>query len=274
MSDPVTTHAAQAADTLQGHARAARVEQLLLAGLDHYFAGHYEQAIHVWTRVLFLDRGHARARAYIDRARNAEAERQREADELLHRGSTAFEQGEPIAARRLLTAAIEHGAAPDVPLAYLGRLDRLEPLASASDPMPAPRPPTRDAEVARAQTPDGRSWWRTALSVTIAVAGVIWLAWLAGAIADLSGWAIDTPHGPTMVSAAEPLPVPRASDLTLARARTLFAAGHARDALHLIATVPDDDPNRADADRLLAEIQRALLTTADPSAVGAMSTVR
>ena len=59
MSDPVTTHAAQAADALQGHARDARVEQLLLAGLDHYFVGHYAQAIHVWTRVLFLDRGHA-----------------------------------------------------------------------------------------------------------------------------------------------------------------------------------------------------------------------
>src|SRR5690349_13296530 len=45
--------------------RAALIEQLLLAGLDQYFAGEYEQAIHVWTRVFFLDRGHARAKAYI-----------------------------------------------------------------------------------------------------------------------------------------------------------------------------------------------------------------
>ena len=55
------------------HERDARVEQLLLAGLDHYFAGQYERAVHVWTRVLFLDRGHARARAYIERARAAQA---------------------------------------------------------------------------------------------------------------------------------------------------------------------------------------------------------
>ena len=41
--------------------RAGLIEQLLLAGLDHYFSGDYEQAIHVWTRVFFLDRGHARA---------------------------------------------------------------------------------------------------------------------------------------------------------------------------------------------------------------------
>jgi hypothetical protein len=60
--------------------RAALIEQLLLAGLDQYFSGHYEQAIHVWTRVFFLDRGHARARAYIERARGALAERQREAE--------------------------------------------------------------------------------------------------------------------------------------------------------------------------------------------------
>jgi hypothetical protein len=60
--------------------RLALIEQLLLAGLDHYFTGQYEQAIHVWTRVFFLDRGHARARAYIERARCALAERQREAE--------------------------------------------------------------------------------------------------------------------------------------------------------------------------------------------------
>ncbi len=60
--------------------RAALIEQLLLAGLDQYFSGQYEQAIHVWTRVFFLDRGHARARAYIERARGALAERQREAE--------------------------------------------------------------------------------------------------------------------------------------------------------------------------------------------------
>jgi len=60
--------------------RAALIEQLLLAGLDQYFAGDYDEAIHIWTRVFFLDRGHARARAYIERARGALGERQREAE--------------------------------------------------------------------------------------------------------------------------------------------------------------------------------------------------
>ena len=60
----------------------------------------YDLAINVWTRALFLDRGHARARAYIERARSAIAERQREGEELLHTGVAAFERGDGAAARR------------------------------------------------------------------------------------------------------------------------------------------------------------------------------
>ena len=64
--------------------REARIEELLLAGLDRYFAGRYEEAISIWTRVAFLERGHGRARAYIERARGAQAERERESEELLN----------------------------------------------------------------------------------------------------------------------------------------------------------------------------------------------
>src|SRR5687768_18389076 len=74
--------------------RDARIEQLLLSGLDQYFAGEYEQAINIWTRVVFLERGHSRARAYIERARGALAERHRESEELHHRGIAAFNKGE------------------------------------------------------------------------------------------------------------------------------------------------------------------------------------
>src|SRR5690349_11880899 len=87
MSDPLSTAGPHALDAASPAADADdRIEQLLLAGLDHYFAAQYDQAINVWTRVLFLDRSHTRARAYIDRARSALAERQRESDELGQRG--------------------------------------------------------------------------------------------------------------------------------------------------------------------------------------------
>src|SRR6188508_1232500 len=107
--------------------RESRIEELLLAGLDHYFSGQHELAISVWTRVLFLDRSHARARAYIERARGAIAERHREGEELLQTGAAAFSRGDTDDARRLLTSAAERGARPEEAMALLERLERLAP---------------------------------------------------------------------------------------------------------------------------------------------------
>ena len=101
--------------------RAARIEQLLLSGLDHYFGGNYEQAINVWTRVAFLERGHGRARAYIERARGALAERQRESEESLHQGLAAYHAGDLQRARDLLTRAVELGGANETALLFLQR---------------------------------------------------------------------------------------------------------------------------------------------------------
>lgn len=252
----------------------ARVEQLLLAGLDHYFAGRYEQAVHVWTRVLFLDRGHARARAYIERARSALAERQRQSDELLHRGTAAFDDGQVVAARRLLTAAVEQGASTEVALAYLGRLDR---LSGVSVPPEAPPESAALDVVGALETPapqPGRAGagvvWIVAAAII--VAGAVWFA---GAVGDLAWWGVPTAAaGSVVASPADPLPTVRASDVALTRARTLFETGHAADALRLLGTIPLADPNRADADRVVADIQRALLTSADPSSADTVSPVR
>jgi hypothetical protein len=123
-TDPI--HAQSPTNTLGSERdREARVEELLLSGLDHYFAGQHELAINVWTRALFIDRGHARARAYIERARGALAERQREGEELIHTGAAAFERGEAETARRLLMAAVEQGTITEEALALLDRIDRL-----------------------------------------------------------------------------------------------------------------------------------------------------
>src|SRR3954449_13256300 len=103
MSDPLRTDGSRAhADDVSAADRDAKIEQLLLVGLDHYFAARYELAINVWTRALFIDRSHPRARAYIDRARSALAERQRESEELLQNGVAAFQRGDADEARRLL----------------------------------------------------------------------------------------------------------------------------------------------------------------------------
>ena len=110
-SDPAPAHGA--ATSPPGNDRDAKIEQLLLVGLDHYFATQYQEAINVWTRALFLDRSHPRARAYIERARSALAERLRESEELLQKGVAAFDRGDGDEARRLLQAAIAGGAPAD-----------------------------------------------------------------------------------------------------------------------------------------------------------------
>src|SRR3954454_20605852 len=138
MSDPLRTDGARAhadaALSTSAAARDAKIEQLLLLGLDHYFAARYELAINVWTRALFLDRAHPRARAYIERARSALAERQRESEELLQNGVAASQRGDTAEARRLLRAAIEGGAPSEEALAVLERLNRFEPSGQPAAP--------------------------------------------------------------------------------------------------------------------------------------------
>ena len=158
----------------------------MLAGLDHYFAGQYDHAINVWTRALFFDRSHARARAYIERARRAQAERQRESEELLHNGTVAYRSGNVIEARRLLQAALDAGAPLELAFPMLERLNQIEP-------MPALTSPSRVHRVAPAMAPQGRppaAGWRispfAAAASLMAVAGVV-LAVLVVTHADVRG---------------------------------------------------------------------------------------
>src|SRR3954469_1602422 len=157
MSDPLRLDGSRAhADVASGSDRDAKIEQLLLVGLDHYFSARYEAAIHVWTRALFLDRSHARARAYIERARSAVAERQRESEELLRNGVAAFDRGESDEARRLLQAAIDGGAPSEEALAVIERMNRLETPAAI-------RPPVGGEPKARSHQPRAGAAATTAL---------------------------------------------------------------------------------------------------------------
>src|SRR6186713_230655 len=134
---------------LAGDAEAAdregRIEQLLLAGLDQYFAGRLDEAIDVWTRVAFLDRRNTRAKAYIDRARGLVAERQREVEALVYEGVEAYQAGNLLVARSLLTRAVDRGGHSDTAQLFLERLRRSETLAAI--PAVAPRQPApRDGQ--------------------------------------------------------------------------------------------------------------------------------
>jgi len=256
--------------------RDARVEQLLLLGLDHYFAAEYEQAINVWTRALFVDRNHPRARAYIERARGALAERQRQSEELLHSGVAALERGDGTEARRLLQAAIEGGAPPDEVHAVLARLNRAgigagEDVAAIPDVVARPRGTpgdkrqTRGARHEIATAPRAGRVRRVAIGfvVTGLVVGLGY-AIVTGRLDWQSAW--------TLLSFSEPapapgvpiaqdlsLPLPRRGEIALGRARALAASGRLHDALAALDQVRATDTQKDEADRLRADLQRQLI---------------
>jgi hypothetical protein len=262
MSDPLPTNPADAGPPSEAD-RDARIERLLLSGLDQYFAGQYERAINIWTRVSFLERGHGRARAYIERARGALAERQRESEELVHAGVEAYHAGELDAARELLTRATAQGTASDTALLFIDRLRRMD-AALPPDSTPAERAPS--AGLSSLPRPGAASWnWLTTVvaSVLIAAAIVLGALLVLGAL-RIASWIGERPiGGPTLPAVADPLPVVRQSDLLLRRARALHADGQTRESLRLLATVDVGDPNRAQADRLTAAMQRSMLGLSD-----------
>jgi tetratricopeptide (TPR) repeat protein len=286
MSDPLRTDGARAIDAGAASDRDAKIEQLLLIGLDHYFAAHYELAINVWTRALFLDRSHARARAYIERGRSALAERQRESEELLQNGVAAFRRGDRAEARRLLKAAIDSGAPSDEALAVLDQINHVEPAA------PAAAAPRSDRHAHDQAQPASR---RTSRSMTgliaflVLGAAIVVLAVFA-ASRDRMDWRAlvdfarsagrSTAPAAAVVApvAGEPmLPRPRRGETILAYARTLAAGGHLRDAMTILESVRPTDPRKGDAERLRGEIQRQLLaltTMPAPAAPGSEKAVR
>lgn len=240
--------------------RDSRAEALLVEGLDRYFAGRYEDAIHVWTRVLFLDRSHARARAYIDRARTALAERQRHADEMLHATSELLAQGHTDRARALLSEAEAASGDDQHTAALRAKLERVERVrAAAGRPVhtAAAAPASRRPRVPVARAVAGVLAF-TAIAVVAAAATLLVQAWMAGTVQPLPA-----------LARTSPLPVLSSADVALVRARTLYTRGRLADALLALDRIDVEDARRPEADKLRVEIQQILLATRRGSAPAA-----
>lgn len=258
-----------------------RIEQLLVTGLDHYFAEEFEQAVNVWTRVLFLDRSHDRARAYIDRARSAQAERQRAGEALVHQGLDAFDRGEVARARELLSDALDQGASHDLALGVLGRIDRLDVgpgRVAGTVPGEARRRRTLVSSLGAGRpqgdgTRPARRFWMAAAVVLAVATGVA--AWLVASPSTPDLWppAFAPETIVALPAASAPLPVPAPTEAYLTQGRELFAAGKLRDALRVLDRVPFGDSLRPEAERLRGLIQRELLATSVPSAPAAAPAV-
>mgnify|MGYP003575169538 CR=1 FL=1 len=270
MADPQKS-GPRRSEALPGADDEARIENLLVTGLDHYFAGEFEQAINLWTRVLFLDRNHDRARAYIDRARSAQAEQQRISEALVHEGLEAFDRGEVVRARALLSDALDQGASHDVALGVLGRIDRLDAGTRAATPS---IPSIRKRALQRPASADENQrrgtiarWWITAAAIVLVGA----IAFVLVAPNGLPWFPVQATTGSALIPPPSPLPLPSPTETYLLQARSLFASGKLRDALRALDRVPVADALRPDAERLRADIQRELLAVAGAEASSASS---
>ena len=260
-SDPLRTDPTATVNASSGVERDAKIEQLLLAGLDHYFASQYEQAINIWTRALFFDRNHARARAYIERARRAQAERQRVSEELLHNGAVAYRRGDGREARRLLEAALDAGAPFEDTFPMLERLNQLD----AATPAPAILR-ARNVTYALPGSVLDLDRPRSRASLTFGVALIVATALGAYVVVSSRGertpWSSLTAGRTT--STAPParemtFGVPTGGEVALAGARSLVSSGDLHGALSALERVRPTDPQKSEADHLRADVQRQLI---------------
>ncbi|NQW05180.1 MAG: hypothetical protein HQ485_14325 [Acidobacteria bacterium] len=257
MIDP-TRHDAASGGPI-GTGRGSRVDDLLVEGLDRYFLGQHEEAIHIWTRVLFLDRHHASARAYIDRARSAVSERQRRAEEALHQVAALLTQGRASEARTRLLEATRVLGEDERTAALRMKVERLE-RAGGDGP-----------RIRAAVEPRRAAWWHW-LAERLTVRTWLVAAVLIVAAVTLTSRAIWTsvdgrtsPVAPAQAATAAVVPVLTSADVALVRARTLYTRGRLSEALaalDVLGHVGAEQPGRVAADKLRVEIQRLLLSAA------------
>jgi tetratricopeptide (TPR) repeat protein len=267
MADPKRLDLSPVSDAAD---RDGQAEALLVEGLDHYFAGRFEQAIHLWTRVLFLDRSHARARAYIDRARLALSERQRQAEEMLQASRELIEQGRTEAARHLLSEVVAAGGDEERAEVLRVHLERVERIR-----LP-PYPGAAQTAAAPGDVP-GWSWPRRSRHVTSLVAlgatvVLIVVAATSPAVRDLIGLGGERSEITTVSSVAS-LPILSSSEVALVRARTLYSRGRLAEALQALERVSSESSVRAAADTLRVEIQQLLLASSRDGSVASRPAV-
>jgi tetratricopeptide (TPR) repeat protein len=123
--------------------------ELLRQGEEFYSRGFYHQAIHVWTRILFLDRGNPDARLRIDRAKEALAERERQLDAAIAEAKGLFESGRIHQARERVRSVLAVNGSHTEAVALEAAIEALQ---RRNEP-PRERPREADALAAPPATP-------------------------------------------------------------------------------------------------------------------------
>ena len=270
---------------------------LLRQGEDLYFRGLYHQAIHVWTRILFLDRRNAEARLRIDKAKEAVAELQRRLDAEIAEARGLFDAGEIAGAREGVRSVLatdgSHGEAVQL-AAAIEALDRPNEAPQESshevDAIAAPTAtPAKGVvfKVPKGQRPPSDRIGRPATSrlkmAAFLLGTLLLFAVSAFYLSDnwesiVSDGAFGHPAGLATSALPDRLAssVPDLSQLRYYNGERLFAQGRYREALAELRRVDRDSTVMEEARSLILRIEDRLLRgpTAPEPAIPAMDAAR
>jgi tetratricopeptide (TPR) repeat protein len=247
---------------------------LLSQGEALFATGRYHEAIHVWTRILFVDRSNSEARIRIDRAKDAVAERLRTLDARVEEARALLDGGNVEGARErvrsVLAADGRHGDARQLADAIDALQRKMEP--PVSPPEPATLSPRQTAsskgvilrvpKKARGEVRGGGTGLRMAgfLFAASALFGASALYLSRNWDAIVGDGAFGRSRDPAAAFAGRPgATVPDLSELHFFNGERLFAQGRYREALSELRRVDRDSKVAPDARSLVLRIEERLL---------------
>ena len=258
-----------------------KTDELFRQGEDLYALGMYQQAIYVWTRILFLERRDTRARSAIERAKRAVSERQRELDLELAAAAELLDTGDIEAAasgvRHVLSLDPRHAEGHQLAerIAARNRRNDVTPTSAvvdedASESLPYKKSgllPRVSRESPPTLRPRGNSSSNKMAGLKMAGFGLgVILVFASGALYLHLNWESIVSDGAfvtgsALAGGAGPLDasVPGASELRYYNGARLYAKGRYREALAELSLVGRDDAVSERARSLILRIEDRLL---------------
>jgi tetratricopeptide (TPR) repeat protein len=249
-----------------------KIEFLLRQGRELFSNGSLQQAIHVWTRILFLDRNNKAARKAIGHAKRAIAERQRQLDALVleaeSREKVGDRRGAQIRLSQVLTVDPRHSEGRSLREKIEEEERRGEArsgsLSLAGKPMEVghSKAPRRRTVMPRAVATDEASPLKMAVflfsALCLFAAGGLYLHLNWDFLISDGGLSASRPAGMALSQPALPA-LPKPAELHYYNGARLYAKGLYRDALSELALVDRECPNFEEARSLILRIEERLL---------------
>lgn len=277
--------------TADRHEAQNKIGGLLRQGRGLFRHGRLQQAIHVWTRILFLDRNNRAARDAIGRAKRVIAERQRELDALALEAARREASGDRRGAQKRLTKVLSLDPRHAEGRSLLDKIEEEERRGEARAGTVAGKP-LEDDEISKTQRrrvvvkPSTEAEPASPLKMAAFLFSALCL-FAAGALYLHLNWdflvsdglgSASLGSGPNAASssgfvdprAQSSLPgLPSLSELHYFNGARLHGKGYYREALSELARVERGSPNFEEARSLILRIEERLLRGSVTAAVPA-----